>query len=237
MKKILATLLICAATIPVAAQTDFNSLNEDGDFRPASSRNLSPDSLGSNQKIPKGIKVWTVDEKFGDRQEATVDTLQHMYMNTTFTEGIRGEYNTLGNMGSPRIGRIFIDRRNTQGNFIFSEPYSYVNTPVSDFHFTNTYSPFTNVTLNSCGDRTNGEDDFRAFFAVNANKRLGAGFKFDYKYGRGYYNAQSTSHFKYTMWASFLGDRYQAHFLFTTLHQKVTENGGISNDDYIKHPE
>ena len=82
MKKILATLLICAATIPVAAQTDFNSLNEDGDFRPASSRNLSPDSLGSNQKIPKGIKVWTVDEKFGDRQEATVDTLQHMYMNS-----------------------------------------------------------------------------------------------------------------------------------------------------------
>ena len=74
-------------------------------------------------------------------------------------------------------------------------------------------------------------------FAVNANKRLGAGFRFDYKYGRGYYNAQSTSHFKYTMWASYLGDRYQAHFLFSTNHEKMTENGGITNDDYIKHPE
>jgi len=237
MKKILTTLLVCAAILPVAAQTDFNSINEDGDFRPASSRKVSPDSLGSNQEIPKGIKVWTVDERFGDRQEAVVDTLQHMYMNTTFTEGIHGEYNTLGNMGSPRIARIFIDRRNTQGNFLFTEPYSYVNTPVSDFHFTNTYSPLTNVTLNSCGNRTNGEDDFRAFFAVNANKQLGAGFKFDYKYGRGYYNAQSTSHFKYTMWASYLGDRYQAHLLLSTLHQKVTENGGITEDDYIKHPE
>ena len=110
-------------------------------------------------------------------------------------------------------------------------------TPVSDFHFTNTYSPITNVTLNSCGDRTNGEDDFKAIFAVNANKQLGGGFRFDYKYGRGYYNAQSTSHFKYTMWTSYLGDRYQAHFLFSTNHQKVTENGGITNDDYIKHPE
>ena len=237
MKKILTTLLVCAAILPVAAQTGFNSINEDGDFRPASSRKVSPDSLGSNQEIPKGIKVWTVDERFGDRQEAVVDTLQHMYMNTTFTEGIHGEYNTLGNMGSPRIARIFIDRRNTQGNFLFTEPYSYVNTPVSDFHFTNTYSPLTNVTLNSCGNRTNGEDDFRAFFAVNANKQLGAGFKFDYKYGRGYYNAQSTSHFKYTMWASYLGDRYQAHLLLSTLHQKVTENGGITEDDYIKHPE
>ena len=237
MKKILTTLLICAATLPVAAQTDFNSINEDGEFRPASERKISTDSLGSNQEIPKGIKVWTVDERFGDRQEAVVDTLQHMYMNTTFTEGLRGEYNTLGNMGSPRIGRIFIDRQHTQGNFIFTEPYSYIVNPISEFHFTNTYSPLTNITLNSCGNRTNGEDDFRAIFAVNANKRLGAGFRFDYRYGRGYYNAQSTSHFKYTMWASYLGDRYQAHFLFTTLHQKVTENGGISSDDYIKHPE
>ncbi len=237
MKKILTALLLCAATLSVAAQTDFNSINEDGDFRPASSRKVSPDSLGSNQEIPKGIKVWTIDERFGDRQEAVVDTMQHMYMNSTFTEGLHGEYNTLGNMGSPRIARIFINRHNTQGNFIFTEPYSYINTPVSDFHFTNTYSPLTNVTLNSCGDRTNGEDDFRAFFAVNANKRLGAGFKFDYKYGRGYYNAQSTSHFKYSMWASYLGDRYQAHLLLSTLHQKVTENGGITEDDYIKHPE
>ena len=102
---------------------------------------------------------------------------------------------------------------------------------------TNTYSPITNITLNSCGDKVTGEDDFKAMFAVNANKRLGAGFRFDYKYGRGYYNAQSTSHFKYTMWASYLGDRYQAHFLFSTNHEKMTENGGITNDDYIKHPE
>ena len=39
------------------------------------------------------------------------------------------------------------------------------------------------------------------------------------------------------MWASYLGDRYQAHFLFSTNHEKMTENGGITNDDYIKHPE
>ena len=198
---------------------------------------MNTDSLGSDKEIPKGIKVWTVDERFGDTKAAVVDTLQHMYMNSTFTEGLRGEYNTLGNMGTARLNRIFIDRRNTQGNFIFTEPYDYIVNPVSDFHFTNTYSPITNITLNSCGDKVTGEDDFKAMFAVNANKRLGAGFRFDYKYGRGYYNAQSTSHFKYTMWASYLGDRYQAHFLFSTNHEKMTENGGITNDDYIKHPE
>ena len=238
MKKkiIFSSLLFCAATLPVAAQNDFN-YNEDSQFRPQTNRKVNTDSLGSDKEIPKGIRVWTVDERFGDTKAAVVDTLQHMYMNSTFTEGLRGEYNTLGNMGTARLNRIFIDRRNTQGNFIFTEPYDYIVNPVSDFHFTNTYSPITNVTLNSCGDKVTGEDDFKAMFAVNANKRLGAGFRFDYKYGRGYYNAQSTSHFKYTMWASYLGDRYQAHFLFSTNHEKMTENGGIPNDDYTKHPE
>ena len=236
-KIIFSSLLFCAATIPVAAQNDFN-YNEDSQFRPQTNRKVNTDSLGSDKEIPKGIRVWTVvDERFGDTKAAVVDTLQHMYMNTTFTEGLRGEYNTLGNMGTARLNRIFIDRRNTQGNFIFTEPYDYIVNPVSDFHFTNTYSPITNITLNSCGDKVTGEDDFKAIFAVNANKQLGAGFRFDYKYGRGYYNAQSTSHFKYTMWASYLGDRYQAHFLFSTNHEKMTENGGITNDDYIKHPE
>lgn len=238
MKKkiIFSSLLFCAATLPVAAQNDFN-YNEDSQFRPQTNRKMNTDSLGSDKEIPKGIRVWTVDERFGDTKAAVVDTLQHMYMNSTFTEGLRGEYNTLGNMGTARLNRIFIDRRNTQGNFIFTEPYDYIVNPVSDFHFTNTYSPITNITLNSCGDKVTGEDDFKAIFAVNANKRLGAGFRFDYKYGRGYYNAQSTSHFKYTMWASYLGARYQAHLLFSTNHEKMTENGGITNDDYIKHPE
>lgn len=235
-KIIFSSLLFCAATLPVAAQNDFN-YNEDSQFRPQTNRKVNTDSLGSDKEIPKGIRVWTVDERFGDTKAAVVDTLQHMYMNSTFTEGLRGEYNTLGNMGTARLNRIFIDRRNTQGNFIFTEPYDYIVNPVSDFHFTNTYSPITNITLNSCGDKVTGEDDFKAMFAVNANKRLGAGFRFDYKYGRGYYNAQSTSHFKYTMWASYLGGRYQAHLLFSTNHEKMTENGGITNDDYIKHPE
>ena len=227
--------MICAATLPVAAQTDFN-YNEDQQFAPVDNHKVNTDSLGSNKEIPQGLKVWTVDERFGDIRAAEVDTLQHLYMNSGFTTGLRGDYNTLGNLGSARINRVFIDR-DEQGQFIFTKPYDFIVTPVSDFHFTNTYSPITNITFNSCGNSQNGEDDFKALFAVNAGKRFGTGFRFDYKYGRGYYNSLSTSHFKYTMWASYLGDRYQAHLLLSTLHQKAAENGGITNDDYIRHPE
>ena len=218
------------------AQFDsFNQMDEDGNVTRRSTKH-NADSLGTDKEIPKGIKVWTVDERFGDIRKAELDTMPHMFMNTIFGTGLRGEYNTLGNVGTPRINRVFIDRQD-DGQFLFTQPYDYFVKPVSTFHFTNTLSPFTNLTYNTAGNRTNGEDHFTAKFGVNAGKRLGVGFNFDYIYGRGYYQNQSTSHFNYTMYGSYLGDRYQAHLLFSTNHQKVTENGGITDDNFVLHPE
>lgn len=218
------------------AQFDsFNQMDEDGNVTRRSTKH-NADSLGTDKEIPKGIKVWTVDERFGDIRKAELDTVPHMFMNTIFGTGLRGEYNTLGNVGTPRINRVFIDRQD-DGQFLFTQPYDYFVKPVSTFHFTNTLSPFTNLTYNTAGNRTNGEDHFTAKFGVNAGKRLGVGFNFDYIYGRGYYQNQSTSHFNYTMYGSYLGDHYQAHLLFSTNHQKVTENGGITDDNFVLHPE
>ena len=213
----------------------FNQMSPDGNISQRSSRNMA-DSLGTDKEIPKGIKVWTVDQRFGDRCQAELDTMSYMYPNTIFTTGLRGEYNTTGNLGAPRINRIFINRAETD-QFLFTQPYDYIVSPVDQFHFTNTLSPFTNLDYNTAGNRTNGEDHFKAKFAVNAGKRLGVGFNVDYLYGRGFYSSQSTSHFKYLMYGSYIGDRYQAHLIFSTITQKVTENGGITNDEYIKHPE
>ncbi|MBR1462581.1 MAG: putative porin [Prevotella sp.] len=231
---LLASLLLCMAGM---AQ-DINGL-EDGNIRDIGSPGMNGrrDSLGNNGKeIPKGLKVWTVDERFGDRIAAEIDTMSHMFMNTPFTTGMRGEYNTTGNLGAPRINRIFIDRMQP-AQFMFTQPYDYFITPVEKFHFTNTFSPITNLSFNECGDKNNGEDHLKALFAVNAGKRLGVGMKFDYIYGRGYYQNQSTAHFNYTLYGSYLGDRYQAHLLMSTNHQKVAENGGITDDEYVSHPE
>lgn len=235
------TLIMFFAMLPfigwaqIGNYDNYNEMDDNGNFRQRSSRQ-NVDSLGTDKEIPKGLKVWTVDSKFGDIRKAEPDTLSHMYMNSIFTTGKYGEYNTLGNVGSPRFSRIFIDR-NEDGQFIFTHPYDFFVKPVDTFHFTNTLSPFTNLNYNTCGNRTNGEDHLTAKFGVNSGKRLGVGFNFDYIYGRGFYQNQSTSHFNYTMYGSYLGDRYQAHVLMSTNHQKVTENGGITNDYYITHPE
>ena len=242
MKKILLLFLLLPTVFPALAQLEtrdggYNQIDENGTLTTPNQRRNNADSLGSDKEIPKGLHMWTVDRRFGDRQAAPLDTLSHMFMNTIFTSGLRGEYNTTGNLGAPRQARILIDRRENDRQFIFTNPYDFFIVAPDSFRFTNTLSPFTNISYNTCGDRTNGEDHFTAKFGVNAGRRIGAGFKFDYLYGRGYYSNQSTSHFNYTMYGSYIGDRYQAHLLLSTNHQKVTENGGISDDNYITHPE
>lgn len=241
VKKILSVLcaLLCFPLL-LRAQYDVQQVfSEDQRTAPGYQDNHfgRSDSVQSQHKeVPRGLKVWTVDERFGDRTPAVPDTLSYMYMNSIFTSGKYGEFNTLGNLGSPRQSRVFFERKSSC-DFFFMEPYEYFIVAPKNFHFTSTLSPITILDYNTAGNRVNGEDHFRAFFAVNAGKRWGFGFKFDYLYGRGYYDSQSTSHFNYTLWGSYLGERYQAHLLFSTNHQKVAENGGISNDAYITHPE
>lgn len=236
-KNILFFFIFLLSTAHGYAQFDdgFNQIDTDGNTIQRNNKSKK-DSLGSNKEIPEGIKVWTVDTRFGDRKAAVPDTISHMFMNSIFTTGLRGDYTTTGNLGAPRINRIVTDRP-FGSQFIFTQPYDFIITAIEQFHFTNTLSPFTNITYNNAGNRTNGEDHLTTKFGVNAGKRLGVGFKFDYLYGRGYYQDQSTAHFNYTMYGSYLGDHYQAHLLMSTNHQKVSENGGITDDNYITHPE
>ena len=234
--KILTLLFFIFPSISFAQFDDnYNQIDAEGNMTSRNKTNRK-DTLKNEKEFPEGIKVWTIDSRFGDRKAAVPDTLSHMFMNTVFTTGLRGEYNTTGNLGAPRINRIFTDRQN-EGQFIFTQPFDFFITPIGQFHFTNTLSPFTNITYNTAGNRLNGEDHLTTKFGVNAGKKLGVGFKFDYLYGRGYYQDQSTAHFNYTMYGSYIGDHYQAHLLLSTNHQKVTENGGITNDNYIIHPE
>ena len=234
--KILTLLFFIFPSISFAQFDDnYNQIDAEGNMTSRNKTNRK-DTLKNEKEIPEGIKVWTIDSRFGDRKPAVPDTLSHMFMNTIFTTGLRGEYNTTGNLGAPRINRVFTDRQN-EGQFIFTQPFDFFITPIGQFHFTNTLSPFTNITYNTAGNRLNGEDHLTTKFGVNAGKKLGIGFKFDYLYGRGYYQDQSTAHFNYTMYGSYIGDHYQAHLLLSTNHQKVTENGGITNDNYIIHPE
>ena len=228
-------LFLCALS---GAAQELESLDSRNFGNDQENRNFNPhnnDTTKQKKEIPKGIHVWTIS-RFGDINPAEVDTMPHLYPQSTLGMGRYGEYNTTGNNYTTRLSRIFIDRQPVS-NFHFTDGYSQALRQPTDWHFTNTLSPITNLAYDNCGDKTNGEDHLDARFAVNAGRSTGIGFDLNYLYARGFFQNQSASHFNATVYGSYLGDQYQLHALYTTHHQKVAENGGITDDVYITHPE
>lgn len=232
--------LLTVMPLQISAQ-NYNQIDEDGNVTMGNERNenFNPydnDTTKKSKIVPKGIYVWTIDRKFGDMTKAEVDTMPHLYPNTTMSMGKYGQYNTIGSNYLARQNRIFIDRP-AFSQFFFTDVYDQSIIQPDQLHFTNSLSPITNLSYDNCGDKTDGEDHLKALFAANFGKRLGIGFNIDYQYARGYFQNQNASHFGATFYTSYLGDQYQLHALYSTYHEKATENGGITDDNYITHPE
>ncbi|MCR4614100.1 MAG: putative porin [Bacteroidaceae bacterium] len=186
--------------------------------------------------VPVDVRSWTIDPIYGHRTEVDVDTLHHLFQNDDHSEGREGQYNTLSNLGSPRLNRLYMERA-SEPDFIFTAPFDQFITTADQFRYFNTKSPYMNLTYTWSGDKKTGHDRFRALYANNVGKRFNFGGMFDYFYGQGNYDHQSTSFMNATGFASYTGERYDLHFHYTHNYMKWGENGGIEDDGYITNPE
>jgi hypothetical protein len=188
-----------------------------------------------HKAIPPKLYMWHLDERLGTVLKMPVDTANYNFQNSNLTEGMEGHYNYLGNMGAPRISRIFFERETNTANY-FLAPYSFYMKP-SDMKFTNSNVPYTNIAYYKGGGKEYGEERFKSYFSVNVNKKLAFGFNFDYLYGRGFYNCQSTAFFNFSLFGSYMSDHYDASLIYSRNYLKMNENGGITDDRYITSPE
>lgn len=228
---LIISFIYCIAPLKLSAQNFLSEIDNKSHWAEA-------DSI-TKENVPIGVYGWNIDPIVGKRNLTIPDTIPHMFPQSSFTDGLTGHYNFLGNLGSPRISRVFSDYsyKMWDKNFIFTLPYDYFLFDPNQIFFANTKSPITNLTYHSCGNKQNGEDRIKAYFAVNINKKTGIGFQLDYLYGRGYYDDQSTAHFNGTVFGSHIGEHYQVHAAYMANHLKNTENGGIENDAYVTNPE
>ena len=114
------------------------------------------DTSKVDQTVPTEFHQWHIDERLGTvLPEAYNDTLPHLFQNFNSTDGYYGEYNYTGNLGAPRLSRLFLDRE-MASDFMFLQPYDYFHTTPSSILFTNTKSPLTNLQYHSCGTRERG---------------------------------------------------------------------------------
>ena len=88
------------------------------------------DSTKQELNVPKEIHQWRIGKNLGEPVSINADTLQYMFQNWHLTEGPNGEYNFLGNMGTPRQSRIFFNRPTTT-SYNFLQPYDYFYTRLS----------------------------------------------------------------------------------------------------------
>ncbi|WP_195669100.1 putative porin [Bacteroides intestinalis] len=241
MRRILLTyiLLFVLGSLAVQAQQPFNTLDNRDRYGNQVDPSTQPDSLDTStdvQSIPPKLYMWQLSETLGNRTIVPADTLALNFQNTNLVGGMTGEYNFLGNLGSPRLSRIFFNRQDDEPT-LFMAPYSSFFVRPDQVFFTNSNVPYTNLTYYKAGNKVNGEERFKSYFSVNVNKRLAFGFNFDYLYGRGYYANQSTSHFNAGLFGSYIGERYQIQAVYNNFFMKMNENGGIANDGYITRPD
>ena len=241
MKHISIFICLLCSLLPLSAQNTLS--NQFGTS--ASGRSLGTHDRNGNpidttavtdaKSIPIGLYQWKVTRRLGNIIPVPVDTLQSSFKNSNDPAGPTGQYNYLGNLGAPRLSRIFFDRKE-ESQFFFTDPYDQTVLRPEDVTFTNTLSPYTNLTYYKSFNSRYSEERFKSYFAVNANKKLGFGFYVDYVYGRGMYNNQSTAFFNGGLFASYRGDKYDMHFIFNNDNLKMRENGGITDDRYITDP-
>ena len=246
MRRIVLTYLFLSiiGILGAVAQTPFNRMDPTtgrDQFGNQVDPNTLPDNLEDStnteiQSLPPKLYMWRLSETLGERTIIPADTANLNFQNTNLVEGMYGHYNYLGNLGSPRMSRIFFERKDAEPT-IFMQPFSSFFVRPDEVKFTNSNIPFTNLTYYKAGNKINGEERFKSYFSVNANKRLAFGFNIDYLYGRGYYQNQSTSHFNAGVFASYIGDKYQMQAVYNNFTMKMNENGGIQDDRYITRPE
>ena len=213
-------------------QDGFNGETMDGFM------NMDPDkdSTVVERTVSHDYFQWTINTNTGLPDIIEPDTLHHSFHNVHLTDGMFGTYSHLGNMGSPRLSRLWFEREQPE-DFIFDAPYDFWVKDASDFRFTDTKTPHVSIDYYKGGNRRTGEEHIKGYFAANFSKKVGIGFDLDYQLGRGRYANQSTSMFDARLYTYYRGDIYHVYATTNKDEIKVAENGGIQDLRYIKTPE
>lgn len=183
----------------------------------------------------KSIKLWNITDKTATVVPTTIDTSLYNFPNEDPMNNysIANAYN--GSLGSPLQSKIYFDRTE-KTDFLFSRPYDAYFIAPTDVLFYNTKTPYTNLTYNSNGGQLTHEDDFKALFSLNINKRLNFSGLFNYVRTLGMYDEQQANQVKGGIWSSYFGRYYAYNAIVMYQAFNNMENGGITNEEIIRNP-
>ncbi|MDR3252681.1 MAG: putative porin, partial [Tannerella sp.] len=197
-----------------------------------------PDSLlfqDTVQVVSKPLTVYRLTDNF-DRYVAPMDTMRLNFANSRLMEGRGLAVGYLANIGSPAQSRIFAER-GEDNDFIFANAYKHYIVNRRNALFYDVKEPYTRLDYLRAGGQKDREEVLDGVMTSNFGRALNVGLEFNYTYVRGQYTSNSNQQFYYRPFVSYLAERYELNAYFRNHNYLNTENGGLSNDRYITHPD
>lgn len=179
---------------------------------------------------------WRMTQPLGTPYRVPMDTLMLNFYSKDIPSSYSTAYGTTGNLGNAAINNIFFQRPDDI-EFFFKTPLSHWIKTASNWTFYNTRLPLTQVSYLSGGSKANAQDHLSGTFSGNVNKRVEIGGNIDYILSRGHYTHQAAKDLSYSLFGSYMGDRYDLQMFLNTYNFVSQENGGIKDDNYILDPE
>ncbi|MDR1332607.1 MAG: putative porin [Tannerella sp.] len=197
-----------------------------------------PDSLYAGNDEATGesrIRAYRLSE-LGERYPVPMDTGRLNTANSTLIEGLGVAVAHTGNVGSPMQSRIFTERGESR-DFIFADPYdAYIITPRNGY-FYDTKIPYSNILYTRAGSAERMEEQLKILLSSNFGRKINVGGDFDYIYSRGFYNSNGNKMINYRIFGNYRSDHYEAFAHLRNFNMVGSENGGLTNDRYVTHPD
>lgn len=187
-------------------------------------------------RILSRMVMWNIDTRTGERFMAEPDTILYNYQQTTLPDGYSVAVGHLAPLGAPIISKIFFER-DEPGQFIFNDAYfPYFRKPENQL-FYNTRVPYSLLNYQTAGGNQNKEQRFTGRLTSNFGQSLNVGIEADLINSRGFYNSQATKHNNFGIFGNYLSDRIEAHAYANLGSITNYENGGITDDLFIREPD
>lgn len=177
-----------------------------------------------------------LDPLTGNIYKAIPDTTYIGLCNHDVMESKALAINYTSNLYGPHLINQFFSRKEAS-DFIFANAYSLFHATPEDQIYYNTKIPFTRASYGVSGSNTLANDHLVLDFAGNVKSNIGIGSSLDYVYARGQYPNSATKPLKWMSYGYYEGEQYKAYASFNLSKLANQEWGGVTNRDYVLHPD
>ena len=196
---------------------------------------LVPLSLPAKLKLPKTVvRSWSFTDavQLPDTQQVDSSFLNFPMRNAQYDHSILNHSN--GSLVSPLQSAIYF-QRTPKTDFLFGTPYDAYTPTYRDVRFSNTTTPYSNISYKRGFKTYHEEHDLHFDFTGNLNRRTNLGTVLNYLDDAGHYKSQAGKSFNGSVNGSYDGQHYSLYGAFVFNQLSNFENGGLLNPSDLQN--